>query len=437
MAVTRPTRRMHKARMASWRDYVPRPRTCAHSTRDNGCYYYCPCTRRKSRTRRQQGGPSATYIFGGFARQSTSAASSFTMSDSDVAPGFMTEYTPANQTIQYVDYEGHYQYSQPADFDSWTNEFVSMAAILGVQIGACTVMAITLALLSKPAKRLTPIFLLNQFSLMVLVVRGILYLKYITGPMASFASSFALYTDDIPDSAYSESYATSIMPMLVVIAVEISLILQVRIVYASNRHTQRVVTVLASMLGLVVVVFWILSEVNAYDDLYGLTVAMSQWPYTAAYVSYSVFIFACSGAFMYKLYQAIRQRRSLGLTQFGPLQIIFIMSLQTMILPAIMTVIQIAANPGFGYSSMTSLIVVISLPLSTLWASSAGEAGSSQSSVNSGYLFKQRSASSASSAETVSQHSGVVLDLEKQDEYARHWKSPSPVTVSQTMSAES
>jgi hypothetical protein len=60
----------------------------------------------------------------------------------------------------------------------------------------------------------------------------------------------------------------------------------------------------------------------------------------------------------------------MGLKQFDPIQIIFIMMAQTMIVPAGFTIADFSVNPSVPerFSALSILVVVIFLPLTTIWA---------------------------------------------------------------------
>ena len=87
---------------------------------------------------------------------------------------------------------------------------------------------------------------------------------------------------------------------------------------------------------------------------------------TASIVFFS-FVFAAQLAFA--LY---RRRRTLGMQQFGPMEIIFIMCCQTLIIPAIFAILQNFTDvPELGSQVLT--VTAIFLPLSSMWAAAQVE----------------------------------------------------------------
>ncbi|KAK9465885.1 fungal pheromone mating factor STE2 GPCR-domain-containing protein [Lipomyces arxii] len=327
--------------------------------------------------------------------------------------------------------------------DAWVQETMDTCVVFGVHIGSAAMVAILLALLTKPNKRKTPVFILNEFCLFLICVRAGLYIDYSVGPFNSFAAIFYNDYSQIPFQAYVRSAVTSVLQLFITLGVELSLLVQVRIVFDTHRRMQRIVTIVGSVFVFIVMAFWTNAVVqNVVATFQDVEFALMSWSWTAARALYVASISLFSFVFCYKLYLAIRQRRVLGLTEFGPLQVIAIMTLQTMIIPAILTIIQIAADFGPVMVALPSLLVVLSLPLSALWASATNDAiaasrrsgasnqnsdsnASNSSGYSSNYRFK-------SVTETMTSDSSNH-DLEKQDDV--FYNGP-PVTISRTVITE-
>jgi pheromone alpha factor receptor len=96
------------------------------------------------------------------------------------------------------------------------------------------------------------------------------------------------------------------------------------------------------------------------------------WIESATNVTLTVSICFFCVIFVTKLGFAIKQRRQLGVREFGPMRIIFIMGCQTMVVPAIFSITQYyIIVPELASNVLT--LVAISLPLSSIWAGAALE----------------------------------------------------------------
>ncbi|KAK9489665.1 fungal pheromone mating factor STE2 GPCR-domain-containing protein [Lipomyces doorenjongii] len=356
------------------------------------------------------------------------------------------DYTAINQPLVIM-YNGSTTTISATSVDAWMRESGISCTVFAVHIGAAAITAIILALLTKPNKRKTPVFILNEICLFLIVLRAGLYIDYILGPFNTFGGFFSDDYSQVPFQAYVRSSVTSVLQLLITLGVELSLLFQVRIVFDTHRSLQRIVTALCSCLVVLVLAFWLIAIIQNIRMIMEVQVyAFLAWALITAKVLYAASISIFSSIFCFKLVLAIRQRRVLGLTEFGPLQVIVIMTTQTTIVPAIVTIVEISTNGGIVLSAVPSLLVVISLPLSALWASATNDAigasrrsgnGSNINNVNmSGgtnttqysdhYMFKNTTTSSSGASST-------NIDLEKQVEY--QYKGPA-VTVTRTIVAE-
>lgn len=213
------------------------------------------------------------------------------------------------------------------------------AAVYGVHLGITTVLILLLALLTKADKRRSVVFALNMAALMGFWIRSILLLVSAGGPLFNYYTwCLGLYYD--VGNAFDISIAGEIISLLTLAAVELSLLFQVRIVCCTLQRRYR----LCIAVGSVAVVFIVVAA------RIGLAVLNIMWSMTAQGISEhhvaqlnkaqmvslicTLFsIFAFSTAFCAKLGHAIYQRRKMGMKQFGPMQIIFVMGCQTLLIP--------------------------------------------------------------------------------------------------------
>ncbi|KAF2710007.1 hypothetical protein K504DRAFT_378322 [Pleomassaria siparia CBS 279.74] len=282
---------------------------------------------------------------------------------------------------------------RPANFDPYKQHFkllmsngteldVNMAQIdfmrlygirlgieYGSQIGASFVLLAMLLLLTRREKRKSLIFVTNIVCLLVNAVRCICYCLYLTG---NWFNPFLFLSDDfsrITTADTAQTIATTTMTTLLYICVMVSLSLQVWIVCITTQKNQRILimggTTVIALLAVgvrfaVTVISNQMTMINRTMSGYGFLLNTNTVLTTAA-----IWVYCC--VFTFKLGIALMQRRRLGLVQFGPMQIIFIMGCQTMVVPAIFSCLQFYDRiPELG--SFTPTIVCISLPLSAIWA---------------------------------------------------------------------
>lgn len=217
---------------------------------------------------------------------------------------------------------------------------VNTGIIYGVQLGISVVLMLILALMTRPEKRRSIIFFLNLASLVLLLVRAVIMCVALHGPFYNFYNWVNSYYYDI-DQSIRLSVAAEVINFLVIAGLEFSLFFQVRIVCVTLRTRWRLlVTAVTTVMAMAVCsIRFVTMVVNA--DLGIVNVAAKtdeQWALITSLASASnicvmASIFFFSAIFNTKLGYAIYQRRSMGMKQFGPMQIIFVMGCQTMFIP--------------------------------------------------------------------------------------------------------
>lgn len=268
--------------------------------------------------------------------------------------------------------------------DDYFFSVVFSGIFFGVRVGSTAVVGILLFLISK--NRRTPAFLLNQICLWLLFIQSALYLNYevsyYSAPSTYFSGSYIKVTDNDVNA----SVASSVFQLLLVIAIQFSLIFQVRAVFPPFSLSRKIATFVMGLFSSWCIVFYFLfivercfSAKDGSRPLYGETRFAEVLP-SLSQLSLGISIFVCCLVLVGKLLFAIRTRHILGLRQFGPLQILVIMGTQSMIAPLVIYIVNWfvhyggnAASPTryvTGLASIAPLIVVLSLPMSSLWAAS-------------------------------------------------------------------
>ncbi|KAI9813479.1 MAG: hypothetical protein M1827_004155 [Pycnora praestabilis] len=294
------------------------------------------------------------------------------MSSLHTAVGSNATFDPFTQSFALLLPNGTTFNVSMTDLDAFNQYGLQICINYGSQVGASFVLLIVLVLLTKPEKRGTPIFLINAFSLLLNTIRSVLQCLYFTG---AFYDTYAYLAQDyshVPASQYATSITGDVFTLTLLICIELSLILQTQVVCATAMEVwRRCITAISVLLALVAVGFRFgLVIENAKFIIAAEDFSSFEWLASAANITTSISICYFCAVFITKLGFALHRRRRLGLRQFGPMHIIFIMGCQTLVIPAIFSILQYFTNvPELGTNVLT--LVAIFLPLSSMWASSS------------------------------------------------------------------
>lgn len=222
-----------------------------------------------------------------------------------------------------------------ADIDEILYYGVSICINYGTQIGASLILLIALVLVTRPEKRQSAVFIFNALSLAINFVRNILQCLYFT---STFWTSYVIFTGDysnVPRSAYNTSIAGVLLTFLLVICLEISLVLQVRAVCGTMTDRVKYSIATISIAIVSTLIGFHFAETILNIKAINTAQSFSKYDWLGGAVIYLTTASICwfSVVFVGKLAFALVQRRKLGLTQFGPMQIIFIMGAQTLFIP--------------------------------------------------------------------------------------------------------
>lgn len=224
------------------------------------------------------------------------------------------------------------------DVDEFVLYSVQICINYAAQLGASCILLLALLLLTKPEKRQSPVFILNSIALVLNVIRNVLECLYFTGP---FSETYAYFGQDysrVPRSAYATSIAATVLAVLLLICIEISLLLQVRVVcFLLTKFYRQVIFGFSTIIALLAVGFRLALCVANSRLIISLQPPTSlNWLESASNITTSVSICWFCAVFVTKLGFALNERRHLGLKRFGPMQIIFIMGCQTLTVPGML-----------------------------------------------------------------------------------------------------
>ncbi|MCJ1402939.1 hypothetical protein MMC11_006160 [Xylographa trunciseda] len=254
------------------------------------------------------------------------------------------------------------------------------------QLGASIVLLVMLALLTKPEKRTSPIFILNSISLALNILRNILQCLYFTGPFNEAYTYFAGDFSRVPTSAYAISITATLFTFLLLISIEISLCLQVQVVCTTLRELYRqIIFALSTAVALVAIGFRLaLLVLNSQSTLSLTYLQPLDWLTSASNITTTISICWFCTVFVTKMGFALQQRRKLGIRRFGPMQILFIVGCQTLIIPVIFSILEYTTQIPSMDSNILTLVSIFT-PLSAMWAASSTGSDKPTSSPNAGH----------------------------------------------------
>lgn len=245
-----------------------------------------------------------------------------------------------NQTFTVLSPDGQITTVDLAFVTDFQFQTVAASTCMGVQVGAAGLLFLSLFLITKADKRRSLVFMLNALALLLVVARGVFLCTIYTGPFYNwYRYETHYYAHTGVDEAIS--LCAQLCNFLLIAVLEFALVIQVRIVCCTLdpqwRFTVNAFNIFVALLevGLcfaftVLVISWNILGVDTetaqqFSQLAKLAQASNILLVASIGTSASIF---CA-----KLGFAIRARRSMGMTQFGPMQIIFIMGCQTMCIP--------------------------------------------------------------------------------------------------------
>ncbi|KAL4895322.1 fungal pheromone mating factor STE2 GPCR-domain-containing protein [Aspergillus ambiguus] len=253
--------------------------------------------------------------------------------------------------------------------DSFYQYCIRICINYGSQLGACIVLFIILLLLTRPEKRGSSVFLLNTTALLLNVSRLVCQLIYFTSDFVRLYAYFGHDFSRVPLSAYVDSVLGVILVTLLIMCIQVSLVLQAHVVCANLRRRYRTtLLVVSTVVALVPTIFrFVFMVQNCYHIMHASETLHLNWLESATNAVITVSICFFAAVFITKLGFAIHLRKRLGMTDFGPMKVIFVMGCQTMAIPAILSILQyVVSVPELASNILT--LVTISLPLSSIWA---------------------------------------------------------------------
>lgn len=197
---------------------------------------------------------------------------------------------------------------------------------------------LVLLLLTKREKRRSWIFFMNGICLSLNIVRSVLQCLWLTGSFWNVYSQLAYDTSRDSWRDRANTIASNTMTLLLVICIMVSLSMQVWVVSITTPMIQRILVIgTTSVLALISIGYRLaVTVISNISTMESSDISSKRGIVTVMYIFQAITIWGYCTIFTFKLGYAIIQRRRIGMTQFGPMQIIFIMGAQTMVIPGML-----------------------------------------------------------------------------------------------------
>lgn len=278
---------------------------------------------------------------------------------------FLTAFGPSSITF------GELQYL--------INTKTRQAIVFGVCCGASIITFIIMWLVSQRKK--TPVFIVNQISLVLLFIQSALYFKYMLSSQSSMILILTNFPQVVTKYNLHVSAAADIFKFLLVVTIECSLVFQVKVMFSGDSFKRIGYLLLSASIaiGLATSGTLLAAIIMIIRNLYTGAQNNGTKCYNVANILFASSINFMTFILVVKLLLAIRSRKYLGLRQFDSFHILLIMTCHSLIVPSILTILAYALHSDTDVLlSVSTLLVVLSLPLSSIWASSANTSASTR-----------------------------------------------------------
>ncbi|AOA65040.1 Pheromone alpha factor receptor [Komagataella phaffii CBS 7435] len=285
---------------------------------------------------------------------------------------YSDSFDPSQQLLNFTSLYGETD-ATFAELDDYHFYVVKYAIVYGARIGVGMFCTLMLFVVSKSWK--TPIFVLNQSSLILLIIHSGFYIHYLTNQFSSLTYMFTR----IPNETHAGvdlriNVVTNTLYALLILSIEISLIYQVFVIFKGvyENSLRWIVTIFTALFAAAVVAINFYVTTLQSVSMYNSNVDFPRWASNVPLILFASSVNWACLLLSLKLFFAIKVRRSLGLRQFDTFHILAIMFSQTLIIPSILIVLgYTGTRDRDSLASLGFLLIVVSLPFSSMWAATA------------------------------------------------------------------
>lgn len=220
-----------------------------------------------------------------------------------------------------------------AAINSFYQSVFRQDAVAGFMVGATAMLMILLVLLTNREKARRPIFILNFLALFFLFFRSIVYLVMYCSSYEGIGQIFLGALAQYPRSTFAPQVIQAILTPFIYLTMLFSLVLQVRVVFAAEPRSQEIITVIGSIAALFLFGLGWHQVSILIRAIILLEFVETNWTYDCLRIGIMVFVGVSCLLFLLKLAVAIRRRKRMGFKRFGPLQVLFIIFAQCLVIP--------------------------------------------------------------------------------------------------------
>lgn len=265
------------------------------------------------------------------------------------------------------------------DIDTFVLTTLRELLVCGIGIGSCFFFGIFLFMINSN-RRKKPALILNQAILIVMFLRCLFCTLYLMGPLNNVAFSFTGIFSNNSFSSVVYTIIANVLETVLIALIQTILVYQTYIIFRSpDIKKMRIVLVsFGAVIGVFVVALYfntlvivIQQYLNMYRDLE--IKEHSSWEFTLPFILFSISISIMSVILIVKLIFALKTRKYLGLKNFDAIHVLVIMLTSTLFIPSILVFLNhFSLLPHEFYLIKISLLsIVLFLPFSSLWASTA------------------------------------------------------------------
>jgi pheromone alpha factor receptor len=244
-------------------------------------------------------------------------------------------FDPFSQNVTFLMKDGEVINLGVSAIDNWYLYSIKTSINYGAQLGACFVMFFATALLTRESQRGKPVFILNLVSLFLGTLRALLLAVWFTSPWSEFYSYFSGDVSRVGRATIATSVAGTVIPVLMTLTVNASLVLQAQTVCKVMRRNYYYGTCALAFLVLLLAISFRFTQciTNSMAIMSDGTYYSKLWIRTGALATETISIWFFSAIFTWKLFWTIMTRRKHGWNNLNPMQILMIMSGCTMVIP--------------------------------------------------------------------------------------------------------
>lgn len=232
-----------------------------------------------------------------------------------------------------------------ATINSYIHQSIASEVIYAFTVGfGSTVLIFILgSLANKPRRDRQPLHFYNLAAVFFQILRSILDCIIGNASYRDIGPMFLHTWAQFPPRAFAPIVISAAINPIIYALIAISLILQVRIGFAAEPTTRRIVTWIGTLAAVVLVAFATTLAGFAIVVQFRSSVITPPWLYTTTRIYFVVFVGISCVAFLFKLGQTMYRRRGLGQTMprrrgmsmkgFGGLHIIFIVTTECLVIP--------------------------------------------------------------------------------------------------------